>query len=92
MIHADEIIKLIKQSLPDAHVLAEDMTGTADHFQIHVVSNAFEGKTLIDQHRMVQKALQEALDDGRIHAVQIKTQTPAQWAKKRSDEDFKIIG
>ena len=69
------------------------MTGTSDHFQIYVVSRLFEGKMLIEQHQMVQKPLQAALDDGRIHAVQIKTETPDQWAKKRSGEGgFKIIG
>ena len=92
MIHSDGITNLIKQSIPDAHVQVEDMTGTGDHFQIYVVSGVFEGKTLIDQHRMVQKSLQAALDDGRIHAIQVKTETPAQWAKKHSNEDdFKII-
>ena len=89
----DEIVALIKQAIPDAHVNVQDLTGTRDHFQIYVVSKLFEGKILIDQHRFVQQAIQHALDDDRIHAVQIKTETPAQWAKKRSDQnDFKIIG
>lgn len=92
MIQPDEISALVKSAIPDAEVSVEDFTGTGDHFQVAVVSSAFQGKTLIDQHRLVQQALREALDDGRIHAVQIKTYTPAEWAKKRSQEkDFKVL-
>lgn len=93
MVHPDEVIHLVQRAIPDAHVQVEDATGEGDHFQIFVVSSAFKGKTLIDQHRLVQMSLQTALNDGRIHAVQIKTQTPDEWAKKRSEQDdFKIIG
>lgn len=87
-----EVRNLIKQSIPDAHVQVEDERGTSDHFQIYVVSKVFQGKTLVEQHQLVQKALGQALEDGRIHAVQIKTETPDEWAKKRSgQDDLKII-
>ena len=74
MIHPDEIKSLVKNAIPDAEVQVQDMTGGGDHFHISVVSSVFQGKILIDQHRLVQQALQPALEDGRIHAVQIKTQ------------------
>lgn len=70
-----EIKNLIGKAIPDAQVEVEDLTGGGDHFQILVVSAQFKGKLLIDQHRLVQKALEEAMNDGRIHAVQIKTCT-----------------
>ncbi|MBI4358678.1 MAG: BolA/IbaG family iron-sulfur metabolism protein, partial [Candidatus Omnitrophica bacterium] len=79
--HPDEIRALIRQAIPDAHAKVEDTTGTGDHFEIYVVSRAFEGKMLIEQHRLVQQSLQAAFADGRIHAVQIKTETPSEWAK-----------
>ena len=92
MIHPEEVRDLIKAAMPDAHVQVEDTTGSGDHFQIYVVSSIFKGKMLIDQHRLVQTSLQAAFDDGRIHAVEIKTETPEEWAKKRpSQGDFKII-
>ncbi len=88
----NEIADLVKKAIPDAQVQVEDMTGTGDHFQISVVSSAFKGKTLIDQHRLVQESLQMAFEDGRIHAVQIKTQTPDREVKKHSQkDDFHII-
>jgi stress-induced morphogen len=83
MTHSEEIAQLIKQSIPDAEVKVEDMTGTGDHFEILVVSSAFKGKMLIDQHRLVQQALKEAMEDGRIHAVHIKTKLPGDQTKPR---------
>ena len=92
MSHASEIENLIKKAIPDAQVRVEDMTGTNDHFHIFVVSAVFRGKMLIDQHRLVQESLQPAFEDGRIHAVQIKTQTPDEQTKKHSEEnDLHII-
>ena len=73
MIHPDEIKSLVKKAIPDAEVWVQDLTGGGDHFQISVASSAFQGKMLIDQHRLIQQALQLALEDGRIHAIQIKT-------------------
>ncbi len=82
-----EIADLVRKAIPDAQVQVEDMTGTGDHFQISVVSSVFKGKMLIDQHRLVQESLQVAFEDGRIHAVQIKTRTPDEQTKKSSQKD-----
>lgn len=49
----------------------EDMTGTGDHFQVIVFSEAFRGKTLIEQHQMVHASLETLKDQ--IHALAIKT-------------------
>ncbi|MBV9333885.1 MAG: BolA family transcriptional regulator [Candidatus Eremiobacteraeota bacterium] len=46
-----------------------------DHFNVTVRSKAFAGKTLIEQHKLVYGALREALADGRVHAVELKTIT-----------------
>jgi stress-induced morphogen len=63
--------------MPDADVVVTDMTGTMDHYDIRVRSNAFSGKSLLDQHRMVYAALEAARQDGRIHALQLKTEVPS---------------
>lgn len=68
----EEIEKMIQEAIPDAAVRVEDMTGTGDHFEIEVVSAQFQGKNLIQQHKMVFTALQKEMD-GRIHAVKLKT-------------------
>jgi stress-induced morphogen len=64
---------LIRSRLPDAEIGIFDRTGTKDHFNVTVRSKAFKGKTLIEQHRLVYGALQDALADGRVHAVELKT-------------------
>lgn len=91
MMTTNEVKALIQKSFPDAQIYVEDMTGGSDHFQILVVSASFKGKLLVDQHRLVQQALDAAFSDGRIHAVQIKTETPESWAKKDKSNDLKII-
>lgn len=60
--------------MSDAQVHVSDMTGTADHLEIIVVSDLFKGKMLIDQHQMVMDILRESLKE-EIHAVKIKTMT-----------------
>ena len=76
MIQPNEIHQMLVQAFPKAEITVQDMTGTLDHFQIFIISNEFQNKTRIEQHRMVQAPLQTALNDGRIHAVQIKTAVP----------------
>lgn len=75
MITPAEIADLIRAALPDATVDAADWSGTGDHYDVRVASAGFKGKTLIDQHRIVYAAVDAALKDGRLHAIQIKTQT-----------------
>lgn len=73
MIDNESLTALIRSSLPDAHVQIVDRTGTMDHFNVTVRSAAFSGKGLIEQHQLVYGALKEALKDGRVHAVELKT-------------------
>ena len=65
---------IIKKGIPDATVMVEDMTGTRDHLAITVVSDAFKGKLLIEQHQMLMDLLKEELKN-RIHAVKLQTYT-----------------
>ncbi len=74
MITHEDLEALIRSAMPDAQVQTRDRTGTLDHYDIQVVSAAFAGKSLLDQHRMVYAALQTAMNDGRLHAVELKTE------------------
>lgn len=78
-----EIESRIRQTLPDAvAVEVSDYTGGGDHFEAVVVSPAFEGKTRVEQHQLVYAALGELMA-GPIHALALKTFTPAQWEQNR---------
>ncbi len=81
MITPQEIKETLSKSLPVSLVEAQDLTGGGDHWQVIIVSSAFEGKGLVEQHRMVNEALKEAIGDQRIHALALKTYSPAQWEK-----------
>jgi len=74
MIENDAMLALIRRAMPDAEVQIADLTGTRDHFDVLVRSKAFVGITLLDRHRMVERALAEARADGRIHAMSIRTE------------------
>lgn len=75
MIDNGSLTQLIRNRIPDAEVGVVDRTGTMDHFNVTVRSKAFAGKTLIEQHQLVYGALRDALADGRVHAVELKTIT-----------------
>jgi stress-induced morphogen len=67
-----EIEQLIKASLPDAQVEIIDLAGDNNHFSAHVISSAFEGKSRIQQHKMVYEALGDKMG-GILHALALKT-------------------
>ncbi len=80
MISQDILISYIHKTMPDAEVSITDRTGTMDHFQVQIVSAVFEGKNLLDRQRLVYQALNEPMQDGRIHALEIKAKTPEEAA------------
>ncbi len=65
----------LQEALGDAEVSVQDRTGTMDHFNVKVISDAFEGKNLLDRHRMIYQALDAQMKDGRIHALEIQAKT-----------------
>lgn len=74
---AEEILRLIKEALPDATVDLKDLRGDGDHYQAHVESRAFLGKTRVQQHQMVYAALQGRVG-GVLHALALSTALPKQ--------------
>jgi stress-induced morphogen len=68
----DAMKALLASAFPDAQVEVCDLTGTQDHFQATVVTRAFQGKTRIEQHRMVYAALGELMVRD-IHALALTT-------------------
>jgi acid stress-induced BolA-like protein IbaG/YrbA len=77
MISIPDLIELVKVDIPDAEVSVMDKTGMSDHFIIHVTSKQLEGMNVMARHRLVQGSLNAAVADGRVHAAEIKTETPS---------------
>lgn len=73
---------LIEKALPGANIMVKDLVGDGDHLQATVVASQFEGKTLLEQHKMVMGPLKEDLKE-RLHALSVKTYTPDQWNKNK---------
>jgi stress-induced morphogen len=71
-----DIKQRIETALPGATAEVEDTTGTGDHFRATVTATAFEGLSRIQQHKLVYGAVESDLG-GAIHALALKTQTPA---------------
>ena len=81
MITPEEIKKTLSAALPVEVIETQDLTGGGDHWQVIIVSSAFDGKGLLEQHRMVNDVLKDPLADQRIHALSLKTYSPAQWQR-----------
>jgi stress-induced morphogen len=76
MIEPDVLKQQLRNAFPDAPVLElEDLTGTKDHYRAVIVHAAFHGKSRIEQHKLVYKAL-GALMDGPVHALALETRAP----------------
>ncbi len=74
---ANTIRDLLDQAFPGGEIEVEDRTGGGDHFQVIVVSDAFNGLSLIQQHKLVNAALAAPLADGTIHELRIRTKGTA---------------
>ena len=70
-----EIETLIKASIPDAKVTIEDLRGDGDHYAAYVTSTAFKGKSRVQQHQMVYRALQGRMGT-ELHALALQTSAP----------------
>lgn len=72
-----QIEEIIATGLDNAQVQVQ---GDGRHFQALIVSPAFEGKTLIQRHRMVNALLEERIHSDELHAISMRTLTPEQWS------------
>jgi len=75
VITQDTLTEYIRSTMPDAAVTMIDRTGTMDHLKVMVVSDAFQGKNLLDRHRLIYQALDAPMKDGRIHALELTAKT-----------------
>jgi stress-induced morphogen len=65
----------IEAEIPGAHADVEDYTGGGDHFRATVTAPAFEGRSRIEQHRLIYGVFGAEIG-GAIHALSLKTETP----------------
>ncbi len=75
MLNPQTLTEYVQKVLADAQVTVTDRTGTMDHLNVRVVSDAFKGQNLLDRHRLIYQALDEPLKDGRLHALELTAET-----------------
>ena len=68
----EEIKKLIKSSIPDAEITIQDTAGDENHYSATIKSKIFNGKSKIEQHKLVYKALRGKMGN-ELHALALNT-------------------
>tara|TARA_B100001179_G_scaffold158396_1_gene115832 strand:+ start:27 stop:257 length:231 start_codon:yes stop_codon:yes gene_type:complete len=68
----DEIKILIKKAIPDAEIVIKDLAGDENHYSATIKSKLFSGKTKIEQHKLVYKALNGKMGN-ELHALELNT-------------------
>ena len=68
----EEIENLIKEAIPDADITIEDLAGDQNHYSATIKSKIFSGKSKIEQHKIVYKALKGKMGN-ELHALALNT-------------------
>ncbi len=70
-----DIENFIKDEIPDAEVIINDLRGDGEHYAAYVKSAEFIGKSRLQQHQMVYAALKGRMGN-ELHALALQTATP----------------
>ena len=68
----DEVRDLIKKAMPDAEITIKDLAGDNNHYSATIKSKIFVGKTKIEQHKLIYKALNGKMGN-ELHALALNT-------------------
>ncbi len=79
---ADELQTIISAGLACEHI---HVAGDGRHWEAVIVSPEFEGKRLIQRHQRVYATLGARMRTDEVHALSMKTFTPAEWAAAQTD-------
>ena len=69
----EEIKELITSSIPDATIEIKDLVGDSNHYSAKITSKIFNGKSKIEQHKLVYKSLKGKMGN-ELHALSITTE------------------
>ncbi len=74
---SEELQSIISNGLPCEHI---ELSGDGQHWYATIVSSSFEGQRLIQRHQKVYATLGGRIQTNEVHALSMKTFTPAEWA------------
>ena len=69
----NEISNMIMNAFPDAKLELKDMAGDSNHYSAKIISKTFNGKSKVEQHKMVYKALKGKMGN-ELHALALTTE------------------
>ena len=78
---SEELQTIISTGLPCEHI---ELSGDGQHWYATIVSSSFEGQRLIQRHQKVYATLGGRIQTNEVHALSMKTFTPAEWAANAS--------
>lgn len=76
----EEIQKIIEAGLENSQAI---VTGDGSKYEATVISEAFDGLSMVKEHQLVYQLLNEHIASGAIHALTIKAYTPEEWSEKK---------
>ena len=76
---SDELQSIISSNLLCQHI---ELSGDGQHWYATIVSSSFEGQRMIQRHQKVYATLGSRMHTNEVHALSMKTFTPAEWADK----------
>jgi len=74
---SEELQSIIAAGLPCEHI---ELSGDGQHWYATIVSSSFAGQRLIQRHQKVYATLGSRIQTNEVHALSMKTFTPAEWA------------
>lgn len=77
----EEVKALIEAGMPGSTVT---VTGDGSKFEASVVSAEFEGKTMVQEQKMVYATVNQEITSGALHALTIKAYTPEEWQQQNA--------
>ena len=83
MMPITDVRRMLEQAFPGDQIELSSPMGDDHHFQLLIVSAQFSGKSMVEQHQMVYRALGGAMREA-IHALALKTYSPEQWQKQQT--------
>jgi len=81
-VNPEDMQKRIETAIPGASARVE---GADRHFSAVVVAPAFEGRSRVEQHQMIYALFREEMASEEVHALALRTCTPAEWEKERQN-------
>ncbi len=76
--NASELKSILENALPECRV---EVDGEGANYQVTVVGDCFEGLNPVRRQQLVYGGLGSLIADGTVHAVSIRTHTPAEYQK-----------